>query len=62
MVSQPFSDVLETIKGKINELKSHPFVRNEQHKICNNLKLQIPENANLLHIEYAENYEKKQPT
>ena len=60
MVSLPLSDVLETVKEKINELKYHLFVRNEQYKIYNSLKLQMPENAILLHVDYAENYESKQ--
>ena len=50
----PFSDVLETVMEKISELKYHPFVRNEHYKICNNLKLQMPENAILRHVDYAE--------
>ena len=29
-------------------------------KIYNNLKLQMPENAILLHVVYAKNYENKQ--
>ena len=37
----PFSDVLETVKEKINELQYHLFVRNKQYKIDNNLKLQM---------------------
>ena len=37
-----------------------PFVRNKQYKIYNNLKLQMPENAILLHVGYPENYENKQ--
>ena len=32
----PFNEVLETVK-EINKLKYHPFVRNEQDKIYNNL-------------------------
>ena len=32
MVSLPFSDVLEILKKKINELKYHFFVRNGQYK------------------------------
>ena len=43
MVTLPFSDILETVKEKINKLKYHLFVRNEQYKIYNNLKLQMPE-------------------
>ena len=39
MVSLLFNDALETVKEKINELKYHLFVRNEQYKIYNNLKL-----------------------
>lgn len=54
MASLPFSDVLETVMEKISELKYHPFVRNEQYKICNNLKLQMPQNAILRHVDYAE--------
>ena len=50
MLSFPFSDVLKTLKGKINELKYHPFFRNEQ----------MPENAIFLHVDYVENYENKQ--
>ena len=60
MVTLPFSDILETVKEKINKLKYHLFVRNEQYKIYNNLKLQMPENAILLLVDYAENYENKQ--
>ena len=60
MLSFPFSDVLKTLKGKINELKYHPFFRNEQCKIFNNLKLQMPENAIFLYVDYVENYENKQ--
>ena len=33
----PFNEVLETVQEKINKLKYHPFVRNEQYKIYNNL-------------------------
>ena len=57
-VSLHFSDVLETVR--INELKYHPFVRNEQYKLYNSLKLQIPKNTILEHVNYAENYESKQ--
>ena len=39
MVTLPFSDILETVKEKMNNLKYHLFVRNEQYKIYNNLKL-----------------------
>ena len=60
IVSFPLSAVLETIKEKINKLKYYPFVRNEQYKIYNNLKLKMPKNAILLHVDYAENYENKQ--
>ena len=60
MVYLPFNEVLEILKEKINELKYHLFVRNEQYKIYNNLKLQMPENAILMHVDYAENYENKQ--
>ena len=51
MALLPFSDVLETVKEKISELKYHLFVRNEQYKIYDNLKLQMPENAILLHVD-----------
>lgn len=60
MVSFLFSDVLETVKEKISKLQYHLLVRNEQYKIYNNLKLQMPENAILLLVDYAENYENKQ--
>ena len=60
MVLLPFSDVLETVEKKINELKYHLFVRNEQYKIYNDMKLQMPENTIRLHVDYAENYENKQ--
>ena len=60
MVSQPFSDILETVKEKVNELEYHPFVRNEQYKTYNNLKLQIPDNTILMHVDYVKNYENKQ--
>ena len=53
MVSLPFSDILETVKEKVNELKYHPFVRNEQCKINNNLKLQMSKNAILLRVDYG---------
>ena len=43
MVFLPFSDVLETVKEKTNELKYQQLVRIEQYKIYNNLKLQMPE-------------------
>ena len=60
MVLLPFRDVLETVEKKINELKHHLFVRNEQYKIYNDMKLQMPENTIRLHVDYAENYENKQ--
>ena len=41
IVSLPFSEVLETVKEKINELKYHPFFKNEQYKIYDNLKQQM---------------------
>ena len=44
-----------------NELKHHVFVRNERCKIYNNLKLQVPENAILLHVDHKDNYENRQP-
>ena len=43
MVFLPFSDVLETVKEKTNELKYQQLVRIEQYKIYNNLKLQMSE-------------------
>lgn len=60
MVLWPFSDVLETVEEKINELKHHLFVRNEQYKNYNDMKLQMPENIIVLQVDYAENYENKQ--
>lgn len=50
MVSLPVSEIFETVKEKVNKLKYHLFLRNEQYKIYNNLKLQIPNNAILLHV------------
>ena len=50
MVSLPVSEIFETVKGKINKLKYHQFLRNEQYKIYNNLRLQIPNIAILLHV------------
>ena len=60
MVSLSFSEFSETVKEKINELKYRAFVRIEQYKIYNNLKLQMLENAICLHVDYTENYENKQ--
>ena len=41
-------------------VKHHVFVRNERCKIYNNLKLQVPENAILLHVDHKENFENRQ--
>ena len=60
MVLLPFSDVLETVEEKINKLKHRLFVRNEQYKNYNDMKLQMPENTIVLQVDYAENYENKQ--
>ena len=35
-------------------------MRNEQYKVYNKLKADMPENSILLHVDYAENYENKQ--
>ena len=60
MISLPFSYSLETVREKINELKCHLFIRNEQIQLYNNLKLQMSENTIPLRVGYAENYENKQ--
>ena len=60
MVSLPFSDVLETAKEKINKFKYHPFVRNKQYRIYNNLKLQITGNTIFLYVDNVENYKNKE--
>ena len=51
MMSLSFSDVFQTVKAKMNKLKNHLFARNEWCKIYNSLKLQVPENAILLHVD-----------
>ena len=60
LVSTPFDEVEAILKAKIKELKLHIFVRNEQYKAYNNLKNEMPPNAMLLHVDYAESYENKQ--
>ena len=50
MMSLSFSDVFQTVKVKMNKLKNL-FSRNERCKIYNSLKLQVPENAILLHVD-----------
>ena len=60
MVSLPVSEIFETVKEKVNKLKYHLFLRNEQYKIYNNLRLQIPNIAILLHVKKAQNYGNKQ--
>ena len=59
LVGTPFDEVEAILKAKIKEMK-HIFVRNEQYKASNNLKNEIPPNAMLLHVDYAESYENKQ--
>ena len=54
MVPLPFSDVLETAKEKINKFKYHPFVRNKQYRIYNNLKLQMTGNTIFLYVDNVE--------
>ena len=53
MVSLAFSDILETVKEKINELKYHLYIRNEHRKIYKNLKLQIPDNVIFVRVDYT---------
>ena len=58
-VSTLFDQVEAILKAKIKELKLNIFVRNEQYKAYNNLKNEMPPNAILLHVDYAESYENK---
>ena len=60
LVSTPFDEVEAVLKAKNKELKLHIFVRNKQYKAYNNLKNEMPPNAMLLHVDYAESYENKQ--
>ena len=47
-------------KEKIEKLKLHIFVKNEQYNIYSKLKEEMPENALLVHVDYSENYENEQ--
>ena len=60
LVSTPLNGVEDKFKSKLNELKLHILVRNEQYKVYNQLKNDMPENNILLHVDYAESYENKQ--
>lgn len=60
LVSTPFDEVESKLKTKIKELKLHIYVRNEQYKVYNKLKMEMPPNAILVHVDYSESYENKQ--
>jgi len=59
-LSLSFDKAQSTLNEKVKELKLHLFVRNEQYKVYNKLKVDMPESSMLLHVDYAENYENKQ--
>ena len=59
LVSLPVDQIQYKLQEKIEELKYHIFVRNEQYKDYNKLKAEMPENSILLHVDYAEKYENK---
>lgn len=53
-------DVKQILLDKIRELKLHVYVKNEQYDLYNQLKNEMPANAMLVHVDYAESYENKQ--
>ena len=55
-----YVDIEELMIKKIKEVKYYVFVKNEQYRVYNELKSDMPENALLVHVDYVESYENKQ--
>ena len=59
LLTAELSDIPDTLKNKIDELKYHHFVKNQQYNVYSSLKAELPLNSILMHVDYSEGYDNK---